>query len=198
MEKYVNIKSPFTGGRVKEIYTTEEKEFRKEKFTVPVRFYVCEDTGEQFTTTEQDNIQFDDLYKQYRLKHGIPSPDEIREIRNSYGLNYSQISTILGFGANQYAKYESGEVPSESNGKKISALKDKDMFMTMFKKCKKFFQPSEYEKILNLVLKSDNRTPISDEFILSPNQSASIQTIVPPPSHWLLDKRQENVATNSI
>ena len=29
MEQYVNMKSPFTGGRVKEIFTTEVQEFRK-------------------------------------------------------------------------------------------------------------------------------------------------------------------------
>ena len=34
MEKYVEIKSPFTGGKVKEISTVEEHEFRKERFSV--------------------------------------------------------------------------------------------------------------------------------------------------------------------
>lgn len=33
----------------------------------------------------------------------IPFPDKIKEIRTSYGLNYSQITRILGFGTNQYA-----------------------------------------------------------------------------------------------
>ena len=69
MEKYVDMKSPLTGGRVKEVCTTEVKEFRKERFLVHVRYYVCEDTGEQFTTTRQDTLQFNDLYAQYRIRH---------------------------------------------------------------------------------------------------------------------------------
>ncbi|MDE6380868.1 MAG: DUF4065 domain-containing protein [Muribaculaceae bacterium] len=157
MEKYVDMKSPFTGGKVKEISTKEIKEFRKEKFTVHVRYYMCEDTGEQFTTTEQDTLQFNDLYAQYRLMHGIPFPDEIREIRMRYGLNYSQISKILGFGANQYAKYEAGEVPSESNGKMIAAIKDKDVLLDMLRRCKPIFQLSEYDRILTSILKSEVR-----------------------------------------
>ena len=64
MEKYVELKSPFTGGRVKEVSTVEEHEFRKEKFSVHVRYYVCEDTGEKFTTTEQDELLFNELYSQ--------------------------------------------------------------------------------------------------------------------------------------
>lgn len=151
------MKSPLTGGRVKEVFTTEIKEFRKEKFCVHVRYFVCEDTGEQFTTTEQDTLQFNDLYSQYRIIHGIPFPDEIKAIRKHYNLNYSQISRILGFGANQYAKYEAGEVPSESNGKMIAAIKDKDVLLSLLKSCKAVFQPSEYERILTAIVMSDER-----------------------------------------
>lgn len=155
MERYVDMKSPFTGGKVKEICTTEEKEFRKEKFNVHVRYYVCEDTGEQFTSTEQDTLQFNDLYSQYRVRHGIPFPNEIKNIRTGYGLNYSQISRILGFGVNQYAKYESGEVPSESNGKMIAAIKDRDVLLGLLKSCRSVFHPSEYDRILTSILKSE-------------------------------------------
>lgn len=131
MERYVEMKSPFTGGRVKEITTIEEKVFRGEKYIVNVRYYVCEDTGEQFTTTEQDTILFDDLYSQYRVRHGIPFPDEIKEIRLRYGLNYSEIFRLLGFEGNLYARYESGELPTESNGKLIAAIRDREVFDKM-------------------------------------------------------------------
>jgi putative zinc finger/helix-turn-helix YgiT family protein len=157
MEKYVDMKSPLTGGRVKEVTTTEVKEFRKEEFCVHVRYYICEDTGEQFTTTEQDTLQFNDLYAQYRVKHGIPFPDEIKEIRKKYQLNYSQISRILGFGTNQYAKYEAGEVPSESNGKMIAAIKDKNVLLSLLKGCKAIFQPSEFERILTSITMSEEK-----------------------------------------
>lgn len=158
MEKYVDMRSPLTGGRVKEVNTTEVKEFRKEKFRVHVRYYICEDTGEQFTTTEQDTLQFNDLYAQYRIKHGIPFPDEVKKTRQKYNLNYSQISRILGFGANQYAKYEAGEVPSESNGKMIATIKEKDVILNLLKNCKTSFQPSEYDRILTSIIKSEENT----------------------------------------
>jgi transcriptional regulator with XRE-family HTH domain len=155
MERYINLKSPLTGGKVKEICTTEEKVFRKEKFIVHVRYCICEDTGEQFTTTEQDTLQFNDLYSQYRIRHGIPFPDEIKDIRLRYGLNYSQISRILGFGANQYAKYEAGEVPSESNGKMIATIKNKDVLLSLLSGCKDNFQASEYERISTSIRMSE-------------------------------------------
>lgn len=62
MEKYVDIKSPFTGGRVKEISTIEEMEYKGNVYDVHVRYYQCEDTGEKFTTTEQDQEWYDELH----------------------------------------------------------------------------------------------------------------------------------------
>ena len=50
------------------------------QYTVNVRYYQCEDTGEQFTTTEQDNLWTSELYSQYREKHGRPEEQENDEI----------------------------------------------------------------------------------------------------------------------
>lgn len=91
MEESVDIKSPLTGGRVKEVCTMEEVEFRGVNFRVHIRYYVCEDTGEQFTTTEQDTLQFDDLYSQYRIRHGIPF---IEEIKGHKPLNHAKCGSV--------------------------------------------------------------------------------------------------------
>lgn len=159
MEKDTNIISPFTGGKVKEIYTTEEHIFRKEKFNVHVRYYIYEDTAEKFTTSEQDGLLINDLYSQYRTRHNIPFPDEIASIRRKYKLNLAQISKILGFGANQYAQYENGQIPSESNGRMILAIKDKETMLRMLEASINEFCPSEYEKIKCSIIQSADEIP---------------------------------------
>ena len=161
MEKFVDLKSPFTGGRVKEVSTVEEHEFRKELFSVHVRYYVCEDTGEKFTTSEQDELLFNELYSQYRINHGIPFPEEIKAIRQHYGLNYQQMTKILGFGSNQYAQYEKGQVPSESNGKMLSAVMNRQFMLHLLEDSKTEFSDEEYEKVYQSVLASDIR--VEDE-----------------------------------
>lgn len=155
MEKYVNLTSPFTGGKVKEISAIEEHEFRKERFSVHVRYYVCEDTGERFTTSEQDELLFNELYSQYRVSHGIPFPEEIKSMRLHYGLNYQQITKILGFGINQFAQYEKGQVPSESNGKLLSAIMNRQFMLQLLEDSRAEFDETEYEKVLRSILASD-------------------------------------------
>ncbi|MCQ2974309.1 MAG: hypothetical protein MJ211_05805 [Bacteroidales bacterium] len=87
------------------------------------------------------------MYSQYRKKHGIPTPDEIKEIRQKYGLNYSQITKILGFGTNQYKQYEDGNVPSESNGKLIQTIKNKNNMLNLLELSKEKFDNKEFEII---------------------------------------------------
>lgn len=157
MERYVDLKSPFTGGRVKEVSTLEEHEFRKEMFSVHVRYYVCEDTGERFTTAEQDELLFNELYAQYRVNHGIPFPEEIKAIRLHYGLNYQQMTKILGFGTNQYAQYEKGQVPSESNGKLLSAALNRQFMLHLLEDSRAEFSAEEYQKVYQSVMTSEVR-----------------------------------------
>lgn len=145
--QYAKITSPFTGGKVIEVQGFEEKTFRGEKYSVQVRYYQCEDTGEQFTTSEQDELWTSALYDQYRTKHGIPSPEEIRTIREQYGLNYTQMSRILGFGINQLKNYEEGQVPSESNGKMLRLIDDPLTLMNLLEISKSEFTESEYGRI---------------------------------------------------
>ncbi|MCC8114034.1 MAG: hypothetical protein LIP03_08605 [Bacteroidales bacterium] len=152
-EKYVDLESPFTGGKVKEVWDCERKEFRNEWFDVPVRYYVCEDTGEQFTTGEQDDLWTDSLYSQYRIKHGVPFPEEIKQIRLYYGLNPIQMSKVLGFGPTQYEHYENGQVPSESDANLLLSIKDNpSLLLEMVEEAKAILEPIEYDQIHNLIL----------------------------------------------
>ena len=158
MEKYVEMISPFTGGKVKEVRAVEEHMFRKETYSVHVRYYVCVDTGERFTTTDQDELMFNELYSQYRVRHGIPFPSEIKEIRERYGLNYSQMSKILGFGINQYAQYENGQMPSESNGKMICAAQKKEVMLQFLEATKSGYETAEYERIKQSICRAPEQT----------------------------------------
>ncbi len=141
------MKSPFTGGET--ILKSERRElvFRKETFSYVAQFYECVDTKEQFTTTELDEVNISQIYNQYRVKYGIPFPDEIKGIREQYGLSATKMSEILGFGANQYRLYENGEMPSEAVGKTLRSIMEPEVFMMYVKSSRNQFSEAEYEKI---------------------------------------------------
>lgn len=148
------MKSPFTGGEVALRQENAELMFRKEKFQYIHLYYQCEDTKEQFTTTEIDEINLSQVYNQYRIKYGIPFPDEIKRIRQMYELPASKMSEILGFGDNQYRLYENGDMPSEANGKILSSIKEPSIFKVFVENAKNQFETKEFEKILTKLRKT--------------------------------------------
>lgn len=152
MERYVGMESPFTGGRVKEVIVKEKRTFRSCTFEVTGRYYVCEDTGERFTDTNQDDMVLSELYSRYRLFVGIPFPDEIKETRERYGLNLTQMTKILGFGANQCAKYEEGQMPSESNGKMLKAIGKRKILLNFLELAKSEFEETEFNRIRTKII----------------------------------------------
>lgn len=157
------IESPFTGGKVEEIFTTETMKFRGEEYLVHSRYYKCVDTGETFSVSQQDETTLNDLYSQYRLKHGIPFPEEIKAIRTRYGLNYSQIGKMLGFGANQWARYEAGQVPSDSNGRLMAALRSKEVTLKLLGEIRDLYDEAEYEKVYALIASSKDEDPLASQ-----------------------------------
>lgn len=155
-ERYIDMKSPITGGRVKLVEDIEQHEFRKEQYTVHVRYCLCEDSGEQFTMEGQDDFVLNQIYNQYRLSHGIPFPDEIKALRERYGLNYAQMSRILGFGTNQWKLYEQGVVPSESNGKMIIAIREKQCMLSLLEASRAEFKPADYDRVKTSIMSAEN------------------------------------------
>ena len=129
------MKSPITGQEMAITKELRSMDFRKETFEIVFHSYKCGDSGEQFTTTELDEVNMNQVYNQYRDKFNIPFPDEIVRIRKKYGLPAAKMSEILGFGVNSYRQYEAGEMPSVANAKLIQMVDDPKIFIEMVELC---------------------------------------------------------------
>ncbi|WP_339697594.1 type II toxin-antitoxin system antitoxin SocA domain-containing protein [uncultured Roseivirga sp.] len=127
------MKSPITGKEMKLSNEWRTVPFRKEEFEIKFQFYLCEDSGEQFTTTALDELNMRMVYNQYRVKHHIPQPDEIKEIRDQYDLSAVRMGEILGFGPNTYGLYEKGDLPSLPNANLLKMASDPAKFMDLAK-----------------------------------------------------------------
>jgi DNA-binding transcriptional regulator YiaG/uncharacterized phage-associated protein len=141
------MKSPFTGGNAVLQKQIRFMNFRKESFPIQFQYYLCTDSGEQFTDALLDEVNLNQVYNQYREKYGIPFPDEIKAMREQYDLPAVKMSEILGLGVNVYRNYESGEVPSVSNGRLIQMVKDPREFKKLLEYGKNEFTQEELDKI---------------------------------------------------
>ena len=129
------MKSPFTGKDMSIQKELRKINFRKDEFNVLVHFYKCDETGEQFEDQHLSELNYVQLINQYRAKHKIPFPEQIKSIRERYDLSATKMSEILGFGTNVYRQYEAGEVPSQSNARLIQLADDPHEFKKLLGLC---------------------------------------------------------------
>lgn len=144
---YEQIESPFSTGKANLIKKMNVLNFRKNEFEITEHFYVCEDTKEEFTTSELDEININQVYNQYRDKFGLPFPDQIKRIREKYAVSAIKMSEILGLGANSYRLYEQGEVPSVGNGRQILGAEDPTTFKLYLISNQELIEPKDFQKI---------------------------------------------------
>lgn len=150
--------SPYTGKEMKVLYEPRTWKFRGEEYEYIHTSYKCEDTGEEFTTTESDNAGFFQVTNQYRIKNGIPFTDEIIATRCKYGVSASKMSAILGIGANQWRLYESGEVPSVSIGRMIRSIMNPKAFLDLVESARQALTEKEYLAIKEKVQRTIEHT----------------------------------------
>ena len=99
-------------------------EFRGKTYHFLNHYYVCDESGEEFTDEVTGEINFAQVYNQYREENNIPFVNEIVKLREDCQLSKADMGRLLGFGENQYYRYELGEVPSPSNGRLMRTLID--------------------------------------------------------------------------
>ena len=128
---------------------------------------ICD--GISFTTTALDEVNIGQVYNQYRSKYGIPFPDEIKHVRQRYGLSATKMSQILGFGDNQYRLYENGDMPSETNGKILMSIQNPLIFENFVINAKNQFDEQDYAKILEKVraIKADKNELLIKNYIFN-------------------------------
>jgi putative zinc finger/helix-turn-helix YgiT family protein len=93
----------------------------REPITITVRgepnaatkeFYQCPNCGHAFTSSLGHDA-LDEAYREYRRRHGLLQPEEIRNWREQYGLTQQELSQLLGWEKTSLSKYENGALQEE-------------------------------------------------------------------------------------
>ena len=129
----------------------KKRQFRKEEFEFFEFYYQCENCNEEFTTTETDTINTNQVYNQYREKHSIPFPEQLNSLREYYNISAAKMSELLGFGTNQYRLYENGEFPSGGNATVLSLIINPSNFKNIIIKNKSILSKKKFDEVIDKI-----------------------------------------------
>jgi putative zinc finger/helix-turn-helix YgiT family protein len=83
---------------------------KREKIAVNVMIPYCSDCGYQLSDLDIEEKHFDIALMEYRHRKKLLLPEEIRAIREKYGLSQRAFSRALGFSEITINRYESGAI----------------------------------------------------------------------------------------
>lgn len=99
-----------------------EAEFRGRMYQYTNYFYVCDESGIEFTNKVLGDINTRQIYDQYRQEHNIPSISELKEYRHRNHYTLDDMDDLLGVENGTFYRYELGEVPTLELGLKLRSL----------------------------------------------------------------------------
>lgn len=91
--------------KVKETYPV-----KGDDITIEVKVRYCDICGEEIWDEQLDSQSLLEAYTVYRKKHGLMQPNEIRAIRDKYGLSQVAFARVLGLGEKTITRYENGSI----------------------------------------------------------------------------------------
>ena len=105
---------------------------RKENINVVSKVFYCSTGDHYFSDIEDDEEKIQFAYREYRNRKNILQPEQIKEIRDKYGLSQQEFSLFLGYGAKTITRYENGAIPDDSHSYFMKLMQDTDSFNTHF------------------------------------------------------------------
>ena len=103
----------------KEVYNV-----RGEPIEIEAEVTICQKCGDKIFDEERDSRNLEKAYSQYREKHNLLSPSEIRTIREKYGLSQRAISRLLGWGEITIHRYENGAIQDNVHDSSLRLIED--------------------------------------------------------------------------
>lgn len=121
-ELYCNCCDDFVSFKVikkEEVYKVKDKEI-----TITSNIPFCNICGEELYCEELEEENLERAYRIYREEEGILSSEEIKAIREMYGLSQRSFSKILKWGEITINRYEMGAIPDKAHNNTLILLKD--------------------------------------------------------------------------
>lgn len=102
-----------------------------EDITIKAKVRFCATCGEDIWDEELDSQNLLRAYTEYRARHGLLQPHEIRAIREKYKLSQAAFARVLGLGEKSVTRYENGSIADMAQNNLIALTRYPDVFQKL-------------------------------------------------------------------
>ncbi len=98
---------------------TEEINIRGELIPVKMRYFRCDECGDEYEVPDPAYDPLEVAYREYRTRKGMVQPEELKAFRKKYGFTQKELSDVLSMGIATLNRYENGALQSEAHDRAI-------------------------------------------------------------------------------
>ncbi len=102
---------------VEVVKKNEKMDIRGELIEVSASHYKCKTCEGEFEDPKEGFDFVEKAYEEYRRRHGMMQPSEIKAFRKKYGLTQAELSKLLGWGPVTLSRYENGALQDDVHDK---------------------------------------------------------------------------------
>ena len=125
-------------------------EVRGKQIPVKYKERKCTKCGDFYSNVPEDDDPYDMAYRIYREKHNMTQPEDIKKLREKYGLTQAELGKLLDWGAVTLSRYENGALQDGSHQNNLLALEDPQFVLELINKRPKALPKQKIEYIKKL------------------------------------------------
>ena len=129
-----------------------------EPIEVDARVLVCVECGEEFYCEEFDSAILICAYNEYRRRHKLLLPEEIKKIREQYGLSQRSFARLLNWGDKTICRYENGSIQDKAHNSLLLFLREPENMRTYLMENEIVLDEKQKAKLLDTVDKLEQDT----------------------------------------
>lgn len=154
-----------------EVTRPEVFEIRGEPIEVDVSLLKCQECGAEFEDMNSESDPYSLAYEEYRKRHEMVQPNQIRDFREKYNLTQKELSGLLGFGSVTLSRYENGALQDDVHDQLLKLIfKPSNLLKTINEKPKVLLEDKR-----NLLIQRLNKESQIDFYItLTSNNELNI------------------------
>lgn len=157
----------------KEVYTVLGEEIE-----VEAQVLVCSDCNEEFFCEELDSTTLINAYNEYRRRHKLLLPTEIKQIRELYGLSQRSFAKLLNWGDKTIHRYENGSIQDKAHNSLLLFLRNPKNMKTYLEENENSLETKQVTKLSGIVerlIDTDEAENLNDFFTLYVSGEPSIE-----------------------
>lgn len=133
--------------RIEKIKRVEGIDVRGETIEVEAEFFHCLECDAEFENTRgPDALEM--AYREYRQRHGMLQPEDIRGWRKSYGITQKELCALLGWGGATLSRYENGALQDETHEKMLRMAMEPHNLLNLIRETPGAFLPDKHDRMV--------------------------------------------------